>query len=292
MPVDLKGAPTDFSSLPDLSNRSSSTQLPRQLVRQLQGSSGLDIDDRYIFVRELGSGCEGTVRLYRDTSTGRPVAIKVFQSKYRNPLPAHISEALEAESVKYWPAEIPATILLGESALGMNDSGLIADHEIEPSSVDVLPALDYFLIRGSTRLPPALGNVRELRHPYLATSKWHRDGQWADCQANDVRRALLSYLNLIRRAAVDSEAFDQQFLCRSSPLGELYWRFMEQPILAKELQDGLKSGSRETSAESFASCRYSQESPFWTVSKPWVSKRVNLELRWSTAPDKFTFWTH
>lgn len=136
------------------------------------------------------------------------------------------------------------------------------------------------------------GNVRELRHPYLATSKWHRDGQWADCQANDVRRALLSYLNLIRRAAVDSEAFDQQFLCRSSPLGELYWRFMEQPILAKELQDGLKSGSRETSAESFASCRYSQESPFWTVSKPWVSKRVNLELRWSTAPDKFTFWTH
>lgn len=184
MPVDLKGAPTDFSSLPDLSNRSSSTQLPRQLVRQLQGSSGLDIDDRYIFVRELGSGCEGTVRLYRDTSTGRPVAIKVFQSKYRNPLPAHISEALEAESVKYWPAEIPATILLGESALGMNDSGLIADHEIEPSSVDVLPALDYFLIRGSTRLPPAL--VWHLVTPYLGKG---------------------TFIDLSKRLAADSRSF-------------------------------------------------------------------------------------
>lgn len=148
--VDLKGAPTDFSSLSNFSDWPSSAQLPRQLVRQLQGSSGLEIDYRYIFVRELGSGCEGTVRLYRDTSTGSPVAIKAFQSKYRNPLPARLSEALKAEDVNYWPTEIPATILLGGSTLGRDDSGLISNHGLESSSVDMLPALDYFLIQGST----------------------------------------------------------------------------------------------------------------------------------------------
>ncbi len=136
------------------------------------------------------------------------------------------------------------------------------------------------------------GNVRELHHAYYLASKWHREGQWADCQANDVRRALLSYLNLIRRAAVDSEAFDQQFLCRSSPLGEIYWRFMEQPISANELQNALKPGREETSSKSSASCPYSQESPFWSLSKPWISQRVNMELRWSTAPEKFKFWIH
>ncbi|KAL8917057.1 MAG: hypothetical protein Q9208_008173 [Pyrenodesmia sp. 3 TL-2023] len=366
--VDLKGAPTDFSGLSDFSNWPSAAQLPRRLVRHLRGSSGLDIDDRYLFVRELGSGCEGTVRLYRDTSSGSPVAIKSFQSKYRNPLPARVTEALEAEDVTYWPTEIPATILLGGSTLGRNDSGLISKHEFESSNVDILPALDYFLIRGSTRpldpliwhlvtpylgkgtfidlskrlaaenrtfahldlsLRPSLhrflgslarmhrigmchndvkpdnifvedhrwllgdmGNVRELRHPYYSTSQWHRDGQWADCQANDVRRALLSYLNLVRRAAADPGAFDQQFLCRSSLLGELYWRFMEEPISARELQDELRLGHEKRSTEGFVSCPYSQGSFFWSTSKPLVSHRVNLELRWSTVPEKFKFWIH
>ncbi|KAL8748294.1 MAG: hypothetical protein Q9184_007421, partial [Pyrenodesmia sp. 2 TL-2023] len=146
--VDLKGAPTDFSSLSNFSNWPSSAQLPRQFVRHPQGSSGLDIDDRYVFVRELGSGCEGTVRLYRDTSTGNPVAIKAFQSKYRNPLPPRLSEALEARNVNYWPTEIPATILLGGSTLGRDDSGLISKNELELSSLDMIPALDYFLMRG------------------------------------------------------------------------------------------------------------------------------------------------
>ncbi|KAI4174050.1 MAG: hypothetical protein LQ343_002614 [Gyalolechia ehrenbergii] len=152
--VDPKGAPTDFSCLPDFSEWPSNIQLPRQLVRRQQGSSALDIDDRYLFVRELGSGREGIVRLYWDTSTGDSVAIKAFHSKYRNPVPARVFEALKAENVHYWPTEIQATILLGVSTLRNDDTGSSPKCGVETWSLDMLLALDYFLVHG-TPLPSA-----------------------------------------------------------------------------------------------------------------------------------------
>ncbi|KAL9030146.1 MAG: hypothetical protein Q9196_001699 [Gyalolechia fulgens] len=163
--IDPKGAPTDFSNLPDLAKWPSSALLPARLVRQRQGSSGLDVDDRYLFVRKLGSGREGTVRLYRDTSTGDLVAIKAFHSKYRNPVPAPVFEALEAENVNYWPTEIPATILLGGSTLGNDDTSVVPKCGPEPWDLDMPPALDYFLVRGSRR--PSSPLTWHLATPYL-----------------------------------------------------------------------------------------------------------------------------
>ncbi|KAI4097979.1 MAG: hypothetical protein LQ339_006640 [Xanthoria mediterranea] len=141
------------------------TQLPQQLVRQLRGSSGVDIDQRYLFVRRLGGGREGAVSLYHDTSTDGLVAIKRFQSVYRNPVPEPIREALEAEDVNYWPAEIPATILLGGLAMRPDTTGPLPKRGLEPSTSDVLPALDYFLVRGSSWSPASL--TWHLATPYL-----------------------------------------------------------------------------------------------------------------------------
>lgn len=161
----LKGAPTDFSSLFDVSDWPPNAQLPQHLVRQLQGSSSLDIDERYLFVRPLGGGREGAVSLYHDTSTGGLVAIKRFQSVYRNPVPEPMYEALEAEEVNYWPSEIPATILLGGLALQPGDTTPLSNRRLEPSNSDMLPALDYFLVRGSSSSSTSL--TWHLATPYL-----------------------------------------------------------------------------------------------------------------------------
>ena len=164
--VSLKGAPTDFSSLLDVSAWPPRTQLPQQLVRQLRGSSGLDIDQRYLFVRRLGGGREGAVSLYHDTSTDGLVAIKRFQSVYRNPVPEPIHEALEAEDVNYWPAEIPATILLGGLAMSPDTTGSRPKRGFESSTSDVLPALDYFLVREKSWSAASL--TWHLATPYLS----------------------------------------------------------------------------------------------------------------------------
>ncbi|KAL8845872.1 MAG: hypothetical protein Q9221_008991 [Calogaya cf. arnoldii] len=217
--VSLKGAPTDFSSLFDVSDWPANVQLPEQLVRQLQGSSGLDIDGRYLFVQQLGGRREGAVNLYQDTSTGNLVAIKQFHTLYRNPLPEPIHQALSAEE---------------------------CHNDVKPDNIYVEDELHWLL--------GDLGNVREINHHYYSTSQWHHEGQWADCQTNDLRRALISYLTLMRRASADTEAFDQQLMCRSSALAQLYWGFMEEPISAEELLHRLEIGQWNASTETFGEC--------------------------------------
>ncbi|KAL8652454.1 MAG: hypothetical protein Q9226_004266 [Calogaya cf. arnoldii] len=365
--VSLKGAPTDFSCLFDVSDWPANAQLPEQLVRQHQGSSGLDIDGRYLFVRQLGGGREGAVKLYQDTSTSNLVAIKRFHTLYRNPLPEPIHQALSAEEVNYWPAKIPATILLGGLALRPLDGDPLSKRGLGSENLDMLPALDYFLVRRNTwhsssltwhlatpylgkgtlshlaenlevknqtfndldrALRPGLyrllgsiarlhklgvchndvkpdniyvedelhwllgdlGNVREIEHHYYSTPQWHLEGQWADCQTNDVRRALISYLDLIRRASADTEAFDQQLMCRSSALAQLYWAFKEKPISAEELLHRLEIGQWNAPKERVGECPCLAGNPFWSLREPSTLQMVNSELRWSTVSSRWKFW--
>ena len=56
--------------------REALTRLPQRLV------SGLEIDRRSLFTRELGRGLAGAARLYQDTSTEQQVAMKIFHSRY------------------------------------------------------------------------------------------------------------------------------------------------------------------------------------------------------------------
>ena len=148
--INLKAAPTNFSSLFEVSDWPPDALIPQHLVRQQGGSSVLDIDDRYVFIRYLGNGREGAVSIYHDTTSNELVAIKRFQSVYRNPVPAPILQALGDDEVNYWPAEIQATILLGGFRSRSDESSSLAPElTLEELDLSMLPVLDYFLVRGT-----------------------------------------------------------------------------------------------------------------------------------------------
>jgi len=145
-PLDLKKTATDFSNVASSSKWSSPLLLPERIYRSWTGPLKLDIDERYLFARELGSGREGTVRLYNDTRTGRAVAVKTFHSPPRNRLPERLRGEIQGESLTTWPAEIPATLYLGNSRLETHDEQLFSKHRPSNHRLDIVPALDYFII--------------------------------------------------------------------------------------------------------------------------------------------------
>ena len=148
-PLDLKTTPTDFWIATEQPNWSSPRILPEDLLRSWTGPSRLDIDAQYIFIRELGSGREGTVRLYRDTRSGRAVAIKTFHSQQqRNRLPGPLLEAIQPEILTYWPTEIPASLFFRNWRLETHDEKLFSKHQHSDQRLDTVPSLDYFLVHG------------------------------------------------------------------------------------------------------------------------------------------------
>jgi hypothetical protein len=69
-----------------------------------------------------------------------------------------------------------------------------------------------------------LGNIRHLAHPFHSSRLWLQDNsQLLDCRANDVLRALKSYLQFIRAASNDADAFDAALYEGREPLSRLFW---------------------------------------------------------------------
>ena len=68
-----------------------------------------------------------------------------------------------------------------------------------------------------------LGNLRQVAHPYHSSLLWKQNNQLADCRANDVFRALQSYLTFIRGAASDTHQFDADFFDAEEALSRLFW---------------------------------------------------------------------
>ncbi|KAK5162736.1 uncharacterized protein LTR77_011219 [Saxophila tyrrhenica] len=87
-----------------------------------------------------------------------------------------------------------------------------------------------------------LGNTREVTHGWHDTHLWHRRNQWSDCQLNDIRNALKSYLGFLRDAipSHDRGAFDYEFLHAANPWSRLYWEFVNEPTASHDvaLRDG------------------------------------------------------
>ena len=177
-PRGLKEASTDFSISTNAPTWSSPIVLPEHLFRNWTGPSGLDLDERYLFVRKLGSGREGIVRLYNDTRTGRAVAIKTFHSQLRNRLPKLLMEAVQLESLTTWPAEIPATLLFGNSRLEIHDEELFSKHRLPSARLNTVPALDYFVVSGQG----SRSNQAEwqLVTPYLGRDLGYSEGTLSD----------------------------------------------------------------------------------------------------------------
>ena len=85
-------------------------------------------------------------------------------------------------------------------------------------------------VESSTRwLLGDLGNTRQVDHAWHGTRLWKRRNQWSDCQLNDIRRALKSYLFFLRDASHDREQFDTDFLDGSTDWARMYWSFVQSP---------------------------------------------------------------
>lgn len=122
----LKQWPSVFSSLGDGGN----LWHPPHPVRHQNGSH---IDDRYIFMRFLGKGAEGTASLYVDQPTGEVVVVKTYTGIPRNPVPAElVADFPEYATKQNWQAEIEAGLHFGDWKNG-NESAFV-------------PVRDYFVL--------------------------------------------------------------------------------------------------------------------------------------------------
>ena len=90
-------------------------------------------------------------------------------------------------------------------------------------------------------------------------------------------------VDLIRRASANVGVFDEQFVCRVSPLSQLYWRYIMEPKTAKTLHDDLELGQwNDSKGRLEGYC----DDMAWKMSTSIVSHIVGLELQWSTAERK------
>lgn len=84
-----------------------------------------------------------------------------------------------------------------------------------------------------------LGNIRHVEHPYHGSRIWQLNDQVPDCRANDVLRAVKTYLTLLRLAADDATEFDVALFEGKEPWSRLYWmaRQADISLSASRMQD-------------------------------------------------------
>ncbi|KAH4000512.1 hypothetical protein HBI70_121880 [Parastagonospora nodorum] len=95
-------------------------------------------------------------------------------------------------------------------------------HEARYCHDDIKPA-NIFIQEDTNWLLGDLGNVRHISHAYHSSRLWQDNNQLKDCRANDIMRALKSYLQFIRAASPNQQQFDVDFLERREPLSRLFW---------------------------------------------------------------------
>lgn len=182
----LKLQPTNFTALAH-SLTTSAYKPPSQPVRQLNGAH---IDDRYLHMRELGSGKEGSAALYVDVPTGDVVVVKTFFSHGQNTVPLDLAGEFSTFSTS-WPSEIEAGLLLAGSKIG-NDSLYV-------------PVKDYFILQVDSSdwswamVTPFVGrgNLEELAE---ATKVHKRTPQKLDIIFRPVLNAVLERLSPLHAA--------------------------------------------------------------------------------------------
>ena len=127
---DLKTRSTNFTSLAQ--PRLEALWHPQRPVRRRNGTH---IDERYVFMRELGKGMEGSAALYVDVITGEVVVVKTYTGPMRNKIPMHLDrDSLEFSSK--WPVEIEAGLLIG-SCMNWNKTSFV-------------PVRDYFIMQSES----------------------------------------------------------------------------------------------------------------------------------------------
>lgn len=108
----------------------------------------------------------------------------------------------------------PAFTGLLDSLQVLHEAGYCHD-DVKPGNVLVADNTHWIL--------GDLGNLRHITHPYHRSLLWKENKQLPDCRQNDVLRALKSYVQFVRAAAVDAATFDIEFFERRDPLSRLFW---------------------------------------------------------------------
>ena len=135
----VRWAPTDFAGAAALAE----LPLPPAPIRTLgQGDLGHDFDGRYVYMRELAKGGEGTARLYEDRVTARTVVIKSWDRQRNNALPAELRPAFDGVADQ-WPTEIQATLLFA----GLEPAN--STERAHGTASGFLPVVDYFLAKST-----------------------------------------------------------------------------------------------------------------------------------------------
>ncbi|KAK3718829.1 hypothetical protein LTR37_004745 [Vermiconidia calcicola] len=122
----LKQTPSDFTALAQA--QPEALWHTSQPVRQRNGTH---IGDRYVYMRQLGQGREGSAALYLDLTQREVVVVKTYFGTTRNPIPQALAGDFEDFSWK-WQAEIEASMLLGSWKNG-NETAYV-------------PLRDYFIL--------------------------------------------------------------------------------------------------------------------------------------------------
>ncbi|KAK3632628.1 hypothetical protein LTR56_016236 [Elasticomyces elasticus] len=111
-----------------------------------------------------------------------------------------------------------------------------------------------------------LGNLQQKSHPWHDTHYWTRRLQWADCELNDARRAVKTYMSFLRAASADVDEFDREFLAAAG-WSRIYWEFMARPMSAVGLLSSslMMLGEQNSTTEAVPSILGRRYGPRWIV---------------------------
>jgi serine/threonine protein kinase len=108
----------------------------------------------------------------------------------------------------------PAFNQLLKSIGSLHDAGFCHD-DMKPANIFVQDKSHWII--------GDLGNVREISHPYHLSGMWKDNNQLRDCRANDVVRALQSYLQFVQTSTGNQDEFNAAFYEGGEPLIGLFW---------------------------------------------------------------------
>jgi serine/threonine protein kinase len=105
-----------------------------------------------------------------------------------------------------------------QSLQGLHNAGFCHD-DIKPDNIFIGEEGEWIL--------GDLGNLRQISHPYHESRLWSDNQQLRDCRANDILRALKTYILFLRSASFDVGTLDEELLLRRGPLSEIFWWTMD-----------------------------------------------------------------
>ncbi|KAJ4366841.1 hypothetical protein N0V83_007369 [Neocucurbitaria cava] len=140
----------------------------------------------------------------------------LLQGGSLNTLARTLSEDMKARGFQNVDALYRPTFnRLLETMEGLHDAGYCHD-DIKPANIFIKDEAHWIL--------GDLGNARQVFHPYHSSRLWRDNSQLEDCRANDVIRALKSYVKFIQTSLGDEDEFNLAFLEGKEPISRLFWR--------------------------------------------------------------------